>query len=301
MNSTDHRNSLKTFYKLQSWIFRILALWKLTDSLSPRLRLLHRTYFYYILFFWVLSFDASCFIQFIKNINDLNEVIKVFFIFATSLAVLSKFSAIKVKNHLWYKLVETIHNTTFRPMNAREVKLFVQSQDLSRTVRNSYGSISMCALQAVLVTPFFVTNELPLSIYNPVNIDAKWRYSMMYLYQYIAVSICCFMNIAFDSISASILIHVKGQLDILGDRLEHLGCDSHQVNDNQITSQLKKCLKYYHEIRRIANIAENLISFPVSIQIACSVLVLVANFYAISFVRIERNSFAYVLKNLFFF
>ena len=286
MNSIDYRNSLKTFYKFQSWIFRILALWKLMDNVTPRLRLLHTIYFYYVLFCLVLSFDASCFIQFIKNINDLNAVIKVFFIFATSLGVLSKFATIKIKNHLWHEFVESIHSATFRPMNDREVKLFKQAQDSSRTVRNSYTGLSLCALQAVLATQYFVDNtELPLAIYNPINIDTKWRYNMMYLYQYITVSVCCYMNIGFDSISASFLIYIKGQMDILCDRLEHLGCDNYDVNDKQITLQLKKCIKYYDEIRRITDIVENLISFPVSIQIVCSVMVLVANFYAISFVR----------------
>lgn len=286
MNTIEHRNSLETFYKFQSWIFRILALWKLMDSVTPRLRLIYKIYFYYILFFWVLSFDASCLIQFIKNINDLNAVIKVFFIFATSLAVLSKFTMIKIKNHLWHEVIETLHSATFRPLNVREVKLFKQAQDLSRAVRNSYCGLSLCALQVVLVTQYFVDNtELPLAIYNPINVDTKWRYYMMYLYQYITVSICCYMNIAFDSISASFLIYIKGQLNILGDRLEHLGSENYHVNDKQITLQLKECIKYYGEIRRITDIVENLISFPVSIQIACSVLVLVANFYAISFVR----------------
>ncbi|KAI8127624.1 isoform A, Odorant receptor 46a [Lucilia cuprina] len=295
-------NALKTFYIYQSWIFRLLALWKLSDNVTPRFRLLHNLYFYYILFFWVLSFDASCFIQFITNITDLNEVIKVFFIFATSLAVLSKFSTIKWKNHLYYELVETIHRPMFRPRNKREVKMFKESQQLSRAVRNSYCSISLCALQVVLVTQYFVDNtELPLSLYNPINVDTKLRYLMMYLYQYIAVSICCYMNIAFDSLSASFLIHIKGQLDILCDRLENLGSeDEHKiVDDNNITMKLKDCIKYYEEIVRITGIVENLISLPISIQIACSVLVLVANFYAMSFLS-DPGDYANFIKFLIY-
>lgn len=286
MNSREHRVLLETFYKKQSYVFRFLALWKLPDTTSKRFRLLHRVYFYYILFFWVLSFDASCIIQFITNITDLNEVIKVFFIFATSLAVFAKFSTIKLKNHLYAELVETIHGPNFRPVNQREVKLFLQTHRLCRTVRNFYLVISLCALNVVMLTQYIFDNsELPLSLYNPINIDTKIRYRLMYLYQYIAVSICCYMNIAFDSISASFMIHIKGQLDILCDRLENLGLD-YVGKDDEITRQLKDCVRYYADILHIVEIAENLISFPVTIQIACSVLVLVANFYAMSFVSI---------------
>lgn len=288
MNSREHRELLKTYYQYQSWIFRLLALWKLPDSTPPRMRTIHRIYFDYILFFWVLSFDFSCLIQFIRNITNLNEIIKVFFIFATSLAVFAKFSTIKMKNHLYAELVETIHEPMFRPVNTREVKLFKDSRNLSRTVRNSYCTISLCALNVVLLTQYMVDNtELPLSLYNPINVDTKPRYLMMYLYQYIAVSICCYMNIAFDSISASFLIHIKGQLDILCDRLEHLGLDYEHNDDHSILLQLKDCIKYYTEILRITQIVEDLISFPISVQIACSVLVLVANFYAMSFVSMR--------------
>ncbi|XP_065369705.1 odorant receptor 46a [Calliphora vicina] len=301
MNTRDHHKALETFYKYQSWIFRLLALWKLPDTVTPQFRKVHNIYFYYILFFWVLSFDASCFIQFITNITDLNEVIKVFFIFATALAVLSKYSTIKLKNNLYYELVETIHRPMFRPINKREMKLFKESQNLSRTVRNSYCSISLCALHVVLMTQYFVDNtELPLSIYNPINMDQKWRYLLMYLYQYLAVSVCCYMNIAFDSISASFLIHIKGQLDILCDRLENLGSDENNVvDDNKITFKLKNCIKFYEEIVRITSIVENLVSFPITIQIACSVLVLVANFYAMSFLS-DPGDYANFIKFLIY-
>ncbi|XP_005190201.1 odorant receptor 46a-like [Musca domestica] len=299
MNSREHRELLEIFYKKQSYVFRLLALWKLPDTVTERFRLLHRFYFYYILFFWVLSFDASCMIQFIANITDLNEVIKVFFIFATSLAVFAKFATIKLKNHLYAELIETIHEPAYRPVNSREVKIFRQTHRLCGTVRNFYLVISLCALNVVMLTQYIFDNsELPLSLYNPINIDTKLRYRLMYLYQYVAVSICCYMNIAFDSISASFMIHIKGQLDILCDRLEHLGMDQ-ESRDEDITRQLKNCVKYYGDIIHIVRIAENLISFPISIQIACSVLVLVANFYAMSFLS-DPGDYANFIKFLIY-
>ncbi|XP_013113323.1 odorant receptor 46a [Stomoxys calcitrans] len=299
MNSREHRELLETFYKKQSWVFRILALWKLPDTCSKRFTMLHKIYFYFILIFWVLSFDASCLIQFIANITDLNEVIKVFFIFATSLAVFAKFSTIKLKNHLYAELVETIHGHKYRPVNTREVKIFLQTHRLCRRVRNFYLVISLCALNVVMLTQYIFDNsELPLSLYNPINIDTKLRYRLMYLYQYIAVSICCYMNIAFDSLSASFMIHIKGQLDILCDRLENLGLD-YGSDDHEITWQLKDCVRYYADILHITRIAENLISFPISIQIACSVLVLVANFYAMSFLS-DPGDYANFMKFLIY-
>ncbi|XP_061387262.1 odorant receptor 46a-like [Musca vetustissima] len=298
MNSHEHREALETFYKKQSWIFRLFAQLKLSDSASERFRLLHRIYFYYILICWVLSFDLSCLIQFISNITDLNEVIKVFYIFATAMGVFAKFMTIKLKNNLYAELIEIMHDPKYRPVNTREVLLFRQSQSLARTVRNFYTTISLCALNALLFTQYIIdTSQLPMSIYNPFNTDTKLRYVLVYIYQYCAVSVCCYTNIAFDSISASFMIHAKGQLDILCDRLEHLGTD-YESSDANIAVQLKNCVKYYSDIIRIVKIAEELISLPISVQIACSVLVLVANFYAMSFLSDFANFIKFLIYQL---
>ncbi|XP_011291062.1 odorant receptor 46a-like [Musca domestica] len=298
MNSLEHREAMKTFYKKQSFIFRIFAQLKLSDTVSDRFRLLHRIYFYYILIGWVLSFDISCLIQFISNITDLNEVIKVFYIFATAMGVLAKFLAIKIKNNLYAELIEAMHEAKFRPTNSRELQLFRESQRLARTVRNFYTTISLCALNALLFTQYIIdTTQLPMSIYNPINTDTKLRFVLVYIYQYLAVSVCCYTNIAFDSISASFMIHAKGQLDILCDRLKHLGMDS-ETSDEEITAQLKNCVKYYGDIIHIVKIAEDLISFPISVQIACSVLVLVANFYAMSFLSDFANFIKFLIYQL---
>ncbi|XP_073811205.1 odorant receptor 46a-like [Musca autumnalis] len=298
MNSLEHREALATFYKKQSYIFHLFAQLKLSDTASKHFQRLHRFYFYFVLICWVLYFDITCLIQLVLNITDLNEVIKVFYVFATALGSFAKFAAIKVKNNLYAELIETMHDPKYRPVNSREVKLFRQSQRLSRTVRNLYTVISLVALNALLLTQYIIDNtQLPMSIYNPVNTDTELRYALMYIYQYFAASVCCYTNVAFDSISSSFMIHVKGQLDILCDRLEHLGENS-EAEEEGITQQLKDCIKYYDDIIRIVQMAEDLTTLPISVQIACSVMVLVANFYAMSFLSDMANFIKFLIYQL---
>lgn len=294
MYTKRFKDYLKTFYKYQIWVFKAFALWKLPDESTKRRILINKIHFWHITLFWVLLFDVSLLMQFISNVDDLNEVIKVFFIFATALSVLAKFLTIKKNNVIYADLVEQMSSPVFQPANPREDMLFIKAENLAKSVRNSYLAVSLCALNVVLLTQYIVDNsELPLSAYVPFNLDSHWRYSLMYLYQYFAVSICCYMNICFESISAGFLIYVKGQLDILSDRLEHLGKD-YDTEDEMITFQLKDCIFYYEKIFNLTKTIESLISFPISVQILCSVFVLVANFYAMSFVSCNNLN-----KNIF--
>uniref|UniRef100_A0A1A9UPB8 Odorant receptor n=1 Tax=Glossina austeni TaxID=7395 RepID=A0A1A9UPB8_GLOAU len=260
-------------------------------------QLLHALYFNYILTTWVLSLDASCIMQLVIKARDLNEVIEVFIIFATALAVLAKFLTIKMKNHLYRQWCEIIESSTFRPNNEREIQLFQQSERLARLVRNAYCVLSFIALNMLM---FIVDDRgLPLSVYSPFDMNRKWGYLSTYGYQYITASICCYLNIAFDSLSASFLIHLKGQMDILCDRLKNFGKYSKCSDAHKITEELKNCIKYYEEILKVAHLIEDLISLPISIQIVCSVLVLVANFFGMAFLA-EPGDYAYFFKVLIY-
>ncbi|KAI9587757.1 hypothetical protein GQX74_003603 [Glossina fuscipes] len=297
MDGREHRRYLKAFYKHQCWVFRLFGLWKLSADMTQSYQLLHALYFNYFLTMWVLSLDASCIMQLVFKARDLNEVIEVFIIFATALAVLAKFLTIKMKNDLYRQWCEMIASSTFRPNNTREIQLFQQSQRLARLIRNAYCVLSFIALNMLMCV--VDDSGLPLSIYSPFDTNRKSGYLLTYGYQYITASVCCYLNIAFDSLSASFLIHLKGQMDILCDRLKNVDKYSKCNNDHKITDELKNCIKYYEEILNVAQIIQDLISLPISIQIVCSVLVLVANFFGMTFLA-DPGDYAFFFKVLIY-
>ncbi|XP_037893410.1 odorant receptor 46a [Glossina fuscipes] len=91
------------------------------------------------------------------------------------------------------------------------------------------------------------------------------------------------MNIAYDSLGAAFFIHIKGQVDILSKRLEEIGHkSSSKQNHSHINEELKACAIYYDRILELTHMMEDLMCLPLSIQILCSVLVLIANFYVFS-------------------
>ncbi|XP_065369704.1 odorant receptor 46a-like [Calliphora vicina] len=125
------------------------------------------------------------------------------------------------------------------------------------------------------------TEDLPVNIYNPIELNRHWKYNIMYIYECLSLAVLCLVNVAFDSLSTSLFIHIKCQLDMLGHRLENIGKNSNCSQDF-VCQQLKDCVRYYNRILMLSHDIENLVSVPISLQIACSVFVLIANFYAMS-------------------
>lgn len=155
---------------------------------------------------------------------------------------------------------------------------------MSRNIRNYYGGISVAALAIILMAQYAIDKvDLPLATYAPFKTTpGSWGFIVMYVYQYIALSLACFLNISFDSLCCSIFIFIKCQLDMLALRLQRIGM--RDANERQTQLQLKHCIGFYIKIVELAGDIETLVYKPISSQIFCSVLVLTANFYAMSLV-----------------
>lgn len=196
----------------------------------------------------------------------------------------------KVNNVALLQLFGNLHNLHFRPKDAQESSLLAQASELSRTIRNYYGVISVAALTILLLTQIAIDKtELPLATHAPFDSTyGTWGFAVMYVYQCIALSLACFLNISFDSLCCSIFIFIKCQLDILALRLQRIG--QHDADERQTQQQLKNCIGFYMKIVELAGDIETLVYKPISAQIFCSVLVLTANFYAMSLVSLPNLS-----------
>lgn len=196
----------------------------------------------------------------------------------------------KFNNIAVLELFRNLHDAHFHPEDAQEWRLLEQASELSRTLRNYYGGISVAALAIVVLGQYAIDKmDLPMATYAPFETTpGTWGFVVMYVYQSIALSMACFLNISFDSLCCSIFIFIKCQLDILALRLQRIGL--HDAEERQTQLQLKHCIEFYMKIVELAGGIETLVYKPISAQIFSSVLVLTTNFYAISLVScILRN------------
>lgn len=169
----------------------------------------------------------------------------------------------------------------FWPSTPDELKLYEKTVKFHNLVRNGYIIMTVIAFFSVSLRPLLSSNEyheLPLPYYAFLSKKKTLNYIIMYIYQILSTSILAITNVAFDTLVASFCIHLKGQLDIICWRLEHL---SRKINilskSDSIREELLDLIEYYNCIVKMGKIIENLLKIPVSTQVTCSLFVFIAN------------------------
>lgn len=284
----EYKEMIKNFYNRQAALFKCFGAWELSSSRPKYLRAVHRLYFWHFLIFGVFLFEVLMILQIITNADDMDEIIKVFFMLAPSIAVVGKCLTIKLKIKDFKNLFKLMLNVNYLPENRHEKDIFVKYIKLSQTVRDYYGGLSISSLVTMFLTQYLnASDELPVPIFVPFEMNTSWKFNFVYFYQCLSLSILCLVNVSFDTLSTTLFIHLRSQLDILAYRLENI--DQHVKTfktDGGVTRQLKDCIRYYNRIRALSLDIEYLVSIPITIQISCSVFVLIANFYFISLVSL---------------
>ncbi|XP_064544112.1 uncharacterized protein LOC135432373 [Drosophila montana] len=298
MNLTFDR-SVEVFYTGQRRILDWYSLWPQQVRWK---RVLHGMNFWLVFGFFMMIFNLILALYIGINIRQMIEVMKGFFVLATSVAYSIKLFSFKSNNVALLQFFANLHDALFRPASPEEQQIFVTARELSRTIRNSYGAVSFCTLSILLLTQYVIDNtELPLATYDPFNgTPGSFGYCVMYIYQCVALSFGCFMNISIDSLCCSTFIFIRCQLDILALRLQNIGtdCDLEDKKKGaaaEVELQLRKCIQYHMKIVQLAADIEALVYKPISAQIFCSVLVLTANFYAMSQLSDEKLLFLKML------
>ncbi|XP_068147660.1 LOW QUALITY PROTEIN: odorant receptor 46a [Drosophila tropicalis] len=285
--------SVKLFYGGQQKLLHIFSLWPSQVIGHRWLRWAYMINFVHVLVFWCLLFDLILVLYMILNISVMDEVIKAFFLLATLISYTFKFIFVKANGMHFLQLFQRFQEdeVTHGGYSPEEQYIFNSAIELSRKLRNYYGSISLSALLMIIFSQYCIDpNELPLATYVPFDVSdsTSFRYRLMYGYQCVALTLSCIFNIFLDSMFASIFIYVRCQMDILASKLRKIDANL----EEPVEMQLKKCIQYYMNINELNLAIEKLVSKPISVQIMCSVLVLTVNFYALSL--LSDNGFVFL-------
>ncbi|KAM7346163.1 odorant receptor 46a-like isoform 2-T2 [Cochliomyia hominivorax] len=292
----QYRDQVKKFYNRQYLLLKCFGVWNLSSSNSEKMKLFYKIYFWNFLIFGMLMFDLAMIMQIVTHLEDVEEIIKALFVLATCIASLGKFLMMKYKRNLCENLFELMDDQKFLPENKMEHKILRNTINLSSNVRDCYTLLSLGALIPLQLTQFLSSiKDLPVHIYLPFDLNTNLKYNLIYFWECIAMGIVCLMNVGCDSLSTTLFIYLKGQLEILGDRLENIGRNLAKATDDVILEQLKSCIRYYNRILNLSHDIEGLLSVPISVQIACSVFVLISNFYAMSLVSLKSSELSYNL------
>ncbi|EDW02034.1 GH21770 [Drosophila grimshawi] len=283
-----------SFYKYQVWYLKLLGVWSLQDYATRQQRVWHalRCGLIFVIVSIMLLFFA---IHVLANIDQISVILEVFFMFATELSCMTKLLSIKLKSANHARILTLMHSTAFQPISSREYQIYMRGAARSVKWRNIYAFTSLLAASLILVTQWFVdSSALPLSMYEPCNLARDSCYYGFYLYQVLSLMPSCWLNISFDSVCGSLLFFLETQVAMLSARLQSLGAAKTPPDNVGVAMELRDCCLYYGNIVKLKEMVVNLIRVPGSVQMLCSVLVLVSNFYALS-IRTSETAFMIML------
>nr|XP_036668946.1 uncharacterized protein LOC108008191 [Drosophila suzukii] len=278
-------NRVEIFYKGQKALLNVFSLWPQNER---HWRIFHQVNHVHVMGFWVLLFDLLLVMHVVGNLSSMSEVVRAIFVLATSAGHTTKLLSIKANNVELEELFKRLDEDDFRPRGVEEELILAAACERSRKLRDFYGALSVAALSMILIPQFVVDwSQLPLGTYNPfADHPGSPGYWLLYCYQCLALTVSCVTNIGFDSLSSSLFIFIKCQLDLLAVRLDKMG--RWNSAGGSVEQQLKQNIRYHMAIVELTATVERLLCKPISMQIFCSVLVLTANFYAIALLSDEK-------------
>lgn len=293
---SQHQMVTEDFYKYQVWYFQILGVWQLPTWAADHQRRFQSMRFGFILvilFIMLLLFSF----ELLNNISQVREILKVFFMFATEISCMAKLLHLKLKSRKLAGLVDAMLSPEFGVKSEQEMQMLELDRVAVVRMRNFYGIMSLGAASLILIVPCFDNfYELPLAMLEVCSIEGWICYWSQYVFHSICLLPTCVLNITYDSVAYSLLCFLKVQLQMLVLRLEKLGPVIEPQDNEKIAMELRECAAYYNRIVRFKDLVELFIKGPGSVQLMCSVLVLVSNLYDMSTMSIANGDAIFMLK-----
>ncbi|KQS70294.1 uncharacterized protein Dere_GG26869 [Drosophila erecta] len=292
----SQHQTVTDFYKYQVWYFQILGVWQLPTWAADHQRRFQSMRFGFILvilFIMLLLFS----LELLNNISQVREILKVFFLFATEISCMAKLLHLKLKRRKLAGLVDMMLSPEFGVKSEQERQMLEADRVAVVRMRNFYGIMSLGAAALILIVPCIDNfGELPLTMMKVCNIEGWICYWLQYLFHSICLLPTCVLNITYDSVAYSLLCFIKVQLQMLVLRLQKLGPVIEPEDNEKIAMELRECAAYYNRIVRLKDLVELFIRGPGSVQLMCSVLVLVSNLYDMSTMSIANGDAIFMVK-----
>ncbi|CAD7090656.1 unnamed protein product [Hermetia illucens] len=254
--------------------FKFVGLWHSKDQWTAR-EYIHTTALL-ILFFIIYEILICINLAFIVDLESSSESL---FISLTELSLL-----VKVFNFLGYhrkirNLLQRIQSARLAPKTEEEVDFFERFHKNFNFQRRMFINICIVCLSSGYVTSILSSEpRLPFPAWFPFDWKSSSRnFWIALLYDIVATTITAINNCCLDLFQAYMLFQISVFFRLLSTRLEAIG--QSEVNENGQTKkppkeELLQCIKMHQQLTSMAQQAEEVVNYPVFIQINISTIVL---------------------------
>ncbi|XP_076679569.1 uncharacterized protein LOC143374904 [Andrena cerasifolii] len=175
-------------------------------------------------------------------------------------------------------LISALQKEPFVPMNTEEIEIQVRFNKLAEWNAIGYViSVEMCVAWMSLTryTTDFKSEKLIVRAWLPYDYSTSVPFNFTYLYQFFALTVASFVNVACDTLFGGLLIHAYSQFEILGHRLQN-------INRNGNNYLVKECARHHSHIYKFTAMVNKEFTIIVFVQFLASISLLCFEMYRIT-------------------
>lgn len=161
------------------------------------------------------------------NINNILSIVEALLFLATQAAFLCKLFNMIGKRHRLLEIEEILSNPTFYGYSKEKSGLLEGPVRSTKIFGMCYRSICTVVSLTYAICPLMDENEwaLPLSGWNPFEVDNKFKYWVVFVFQWISYYMSVYINTGIDIFIYILITVVTSQFEILKRNLTNLKYD----------------------------------------------------------------------------
>ncbi|XP_036140054.1 odorant receptor Or1 [Monomorium pharaonis] len=226
-----------------------------------------------IIMLLIHSFMLSQLLDLIMVVDNSDDFTDNFYVLLAMIVSCCKMIALLINRSNIEKLIKTLTNKPFRPVEPDEVKIQQKFEKLIQSNTLHYTILVETTCLSVAVTSLlteFRKGNLTFRGWLPFNYSSPLLFPIVYAHQLISFTMGSVHHVACDSLICGFLVHICCQIEILEHRLRK---SAHNPKS------LRECVLQHNHIFKFASRVNQKFRITIFIQFVVSTLVMCFNLY----------------------
>nr|QUP79566.1 odorant receptor 6 [Monochamus saltuarius] len=265
--STIQDYDLRNAYEIERKLLLFCGIYPYERIISKKLY--NMSAFCHISFSILITLSMIIFLA--MNIKNILSIVEVLLFLATQTAFLCKLINILCKKSKLLEIEDILSNPAFYKYPKEKRSLIESSVRSTKIVGMCYRLI--CTVVSITYAIFPLMDEdqwaLPLSGWNPVEVDTRFKYWMIFAFQWISYYMSAYINTGIDILIYILITIVTSQFEILKDNLSNI-----KYNTDGAKGEFAENVLLHYSILRLVRIIEDTFSYATFFQFFSSVVVI---------------------------
>ncbi|XP_018564120.1 odorant receptor 85b-like [Anoplophora glabripennis] len=265
--STIEDYDLRNAFKIERKLLLLCGIYPNEGRINKKLYNLSA--FCHISFSLLITLSMVIFLA--MNMKNILSVVEALLFLATQMAFLCKLFNVLNKKHKLLEIEDILANPAFYGYPKEKRHLIEDSVRFTKIFGMCYRSICTVVSITYAIFPLMDDDEwaLPLSGWNPIQIDTKFKYWTIFTFQWVSYYMSVYINSGIDILIYILITVVTSQFEILKDNLTNI-----RYETDTAKRDFAKNVVLHYGILKLVRVIEDTFSYATFFQFFSSVVVI---------------------------